>query len=124
MNFTMPWSIARRLMAYTLHGALYLVGWHNTLSTTALPYRSTAANKYTQAELQLMKTQDINYVTLKAQVDAKVRKHLVCAVYVVTSATFPTTENRAVEAVAAQYWGVCTSATRRVCRPASSAAVV
>lgn len=31
------------------------------------------ANKYSQEELRLMKSQDAGYVRLKAQVDAKVR---------------------------------------------------
>lgn len=35
--------------------------------------RSTEANKYTQDELRLMKTQDVNYLALKAQAEAKVR---------------------------------------------------
>lgn len=68
MNSTMPWSAARRWTVYTLHGACNRCGLCPTLTSR----RSTQANKYTQAELQLMKTQDINYMTLKAQVDAKV----------------------------------------------------
>jgi hypothetical protein len=34
--------------------------------------RSTEANKYSQDELRLMKTQDVNYLTLKAQAESKV----------------------------------------------------
>ncbi len=34
--------------------------------------KSTEPNKYSQEELRLMKTQDINYLTLKAQTEAKV----------------------------------------------------
>lgn len=34
--------------------------------------RSAVANKYTQEELRLMKTQDIKYVDLKAQLEARV----------------------------------------------------
>ncbi len=37
-----------------------------------LPFRSAEANKYSQEELQLMKTQDIKYIDLKAQAEAKV----------------------------------------------------
>ncbi len=37
------------------------------------------ANKYTQDELRLMKTQDIAYLTLKAQSEAKVRMSFVLA---------------------------------------------
>lgn len=33
--------------------------------------RSTEANKYSQDELRLMKTQDVNYLTLKAQAESK-----------------------------------------------------
>lgn len=33
---------------------------------------SAEANKYTQQQLQLMKTQDVKYVTHKARVDAEV----------------------------------------------------
>jgi len=35
--------------------------------------RSAEANKYSQVELRLMKTQDIKYIALKAQTEAKVR---------------------------------------------------
>jgi hypothetical protein len=35
--------------------------------------RSTEANKYSQEELRLMRTQDVGYLTLKAQAEAKVR---------------------------------------------------
>ena len=38
-------------------------------------FRSTEANKYTQEELRLMKTQDVGYVSLKAQMEGKVSKH-------------------------------------------------
>lgn len=37
--------------------------------------RSTEANKYSQAELQLMRTQDVGYLGLKAQAEAKVGGH-------------------------------------------------
>lgn len=35
-------------------------------------FRSAEVNKYTQEELRLMKTQDIKYIDLKAQAEAKV----------------------------------------------------
>jgi hypothetical protein len=34
--------------------------------------RGTEANKYSQEELRLMKTQDVGYLSLKAQAEAKV----------------------------------------------------
>lgn len=84
MSSTLPWRrAAQRTVCMRAGAAVAWQGRHRSSQAWGASWwsgrlsrvrcgRLTESNKYTQEQLQLMRTQDIGYINTKAQTDAKV----------------------------------------------------